>query len=156
MEIIFSLFEVITPWHWLGLALVLIGLEMMFGTYDLLWLSGAAFLTALFSLFAPEGINGWQSHLVVFAIAGIGLVILGRTAFADLRKPNSDRPHLNERSASLIGKKAIATADFISGEGRVKVGDTTWMARVCDGSVISGDMEVTVDQVDGTVLIVRA
>ena len=156
MELVNSLFEVITPWHWLGLALVLIGLEMMFGTYDLLWLSGAAFLTAIYSLFAPDAINGWQSHLVVFSVAGVALVVLGRTAFADLRKPNSDRPHLNQRNEALIGKKGIATADFIGGEGRVKIGDTTWMARVCDGSVITGDMEVTVHEVDGTMLVVTA
>ncbi|WP_293611307.1 NfeD family protein [Ponticaulis sp.] len=156
MEIIAPLFEVLTPWHWLGLALILLGLEMMFGTYDLLWLAGAAFLTAAYAVIAPDGINGWQSHLVVFSIAGVALIVLGRTAFANLRKPNSDRPTLNMRNESLVGKTAVAVGDFAGGEGRVKVGDSTWMAHARHGSVIADGMEVTIEDVDGTMLIVTA
>ena len=32
-------------WHWLALALVLFSIEMMTGTWDLLWVSIAAALT---------------------------------------------------------------------------------------------------------------
>ena len=152
MEMLFAAFEVITPWHWLGLALILIGLEMMFGTYDQLWLSAAAFLTAAFAVIAPDGVNGWQSHLVVFAIAGVILVVLGRTVFAGFRKAKTDRPNLNQKGKSLVGKRVIAVTDFSVGEGRVKLGDTTWMAVAETGVEITQGMEVTVTKVDGTVL----
>lgn len=150
MELLFSLFEVITPWHWLGLALVLLGLEMMLATYDLLWLSGAAFLTAAVAVFLPE--NSWQVDLVVFAIAGITLVVLGRTVFSGLRTVKTDKPNLNQRGKSLIGKRAVVESDFIAGEGRVRIGDTTWMAVAPSDAVVTAGMEVTVVDVDSTVL----
>ena len=152
MEMLFAAFEVITPWHWLGLALILIGLEMMFGTYDLLWLSAAAFITAAFVVVAPEGFNGWQSHLVVFSLAGVALVVLGRTAFSGLRKAKTDRPNLNQRGKSLVGKHAVAVTDFSAGQGRMKIGDTTWMAVSDESAGILTGTEVKVTDVDGTVL----
>lgn len=156
MELLFSLFEVITPWHWLGLALVLIGLEMMFGTYDLLWLSGAAFLTAGYAVIAPAGMDGWQTHLIVFAIAGVILVVLGRTAFSGLRQAKSDRPNLNQKGKTLVGRRAIAVSEFVAGEGRVKIGDSTWMAVTSGDVAISEGMEVTISEVKGTLLTVSA
>lgn len=154
MDLVFSLFEVITPWHWLGLALILLGLEMMFATYDLLWLSGAAFLTAAVAIFLPAG--SWQIDLVVFAVSGIILVILGRTAFSGLRDAKTDKPNLNQRGKSLIGRRAIVEADFVAGEGRVRIGDTTWMAISQSDAGLKSGMEVVVDRVDSTVLHVSA
>lgn len=156
MEILLSAFEVITPWHWLGLALILLGLEMMFGTYDLLWLSGAAFLTAGYAVIAPTGMDGWQTHLIVFAIAGVILVVLGRTVFSGLREAKSDRPNLNQKGKSLIGRRAIAVSEFVAGEGRVKVGDSTWMAVTTGDMAITEGMEVTIAEVKGTLLTVSA
>lgn len=150
MDLLFAAFEVITPWHWLGLALILLGLEMMFGTYDLLWLSGAAFLTAAFSVFLPE--NSWQIDLIVFSIAGVVLVVMGRTVFSGLREAKTDRPNLNQRGKSLIGKRAVVVDDFVAGEGRVRIGDTTWMAVAPADLAVSAGMEVTVQDVDSTVL----
>jgi len=162
MELLFSVFEVITPWHWLGLALLLIGLEMLLGTYDLLWISGAAFLTAIYAFFAPAyavlGLpaDTWQAHLVVFTISGVTLVVMGRTVFSGLRTEKTDRPNLNNPGKALIGKRALAVADFVGSSGRVKLGDTTWSAISYDGSRIAAGTEVMVMDIDGTVLKVAA
>ncbi|MAP95266.1 MAG: hypothetical protein CMK07_09985 [Ponticaulis sp.] len=152
MDIFFTLFEVITPWHWMGLALILIGFEMMLGTYDLLWLSGAAFLTALIAFFLP--VHSWQLELVIFAASGTLLVILGRTKFAGLKNVTTDRPNLNQRGKSLVGKRAVTVTAFAAGEGRVKLGDTTWSAISENGEAIEDATEVTVTNVEGTVLTV--
>ena len=107
MEILASAFEVITPWHWLGLALVLLGIEMMLGTYDLLWISAAAFGATLWAaLPLPAGLSSWQAEAIVFCIAALVLLVLGRTVFSNLRSAVSDRPSLNQRGRSLVGKKA--------------------------------------------------
>lgn len=153
MDIILSALATITPWHWLALALILIGLEIMLGTYDLLWLSGAAFLTAAYAaLPVPEPMSGWQAECLAFTIAGIVLLILGRTVFSGLRKAKTDRPNLNQRSKSLVGRTAVAVTDFAGGEGRVKLGDSTWLALAEHGAVITSGTEVRVESVDGTIL----
>ena len=153
MEILASAFEVITPWHWLGLALVLLGIEMMLGTYDLLWISAAAFGATLWAaLPLPAGLSSWQAEAIVFCIAALVLLVFGRTVFSNLRSAVSDRPSLNQRGRSLVGKKAVAVTDFAAGEGRVKLGDTTWMALADQAIVITQGMEVTVQDTEGTVL----
>ena len=153
MEMIYPLFEVITPWHWLVLALVLLGLEMMFATYDLLWLSGAAFLTAAWAaLPLPVPLSSWQAEGLFFCVSGIGLLILGRTVFKGFREVTTDRPHLNQRGRSMVGKTAVAPTDFAGGEGRVKFGDSTWLASAVNGVAIAAGTTVTIQAVEGTVL----
>ena len=43
----------ITWWHWLVFALILFGVEMVTGTFDLLMASIAAGVTAIFASVAP-------------------------------------------------------------------------------------------------------
>lgn len=149
-----SLFEVITPWHWLVLALILLGIEIMLGTFDLLWISAAGFLTAGYSaLQLPEPMSSWQAEAIAFAVFSVVLLIAGRTIFSGLKKSSeTDRPSLNQRGKSMIGKSAVIVDDFVNGEGRVRVGDTTWMAQSVSGDNLSGGMNVRVTDVDGTVL----
>lgn len=151
MEVILPFFEVITPWHWLGLALLVLGVEMMLGTFDLLWISAAAFLTSAWAaLPLPAGLSTWQAECVFFGITGVVLVVLGRTVFSGFREAISDRPHLNKRSSSMVGKSALAISDFKAGKGRVKVGDSSWMAET-DMEITEGSI-VTILSVDGTLL----
>ena len=42
--------EGLTIWHWVGLGVVLLAIEVAVGTFDLLWVAAGAFLTALFAL----------------------------------------------------------------------------------------------------------
>ncbi len=153
IEALYGLFDVITPWHWLGLALLLLAVEMLLGTYDLLWISAAAFLTALYAAL-PLGdlFSGWQAEAIFFALSSLVLLVLGRTVFSGLRGSISDRPLLNQRGKSLVGRTAIAVTDFTGGEGRVKLGDSTWLALADKDLDISAGTEVEIKDVDGTVL----
>ena len=45
-----------TAWHWLALGLLLLTVEMMTGTWDLLWVSIAAGLTSAYAAIAPDGL----------------------------------------------------------------------------------------------------
>lgn len=147
-----SFFTHLTVWHWLGLGLVLLTLEVAIGTFDLLWVSVAAFSTALFAWIFP----GWASELVWFGITAAILVTLGRTVFKGLRRSAAGHPHLNDRTAALIGKTGEAAAGFEAGKGKVKIGDTVWSAEQLGArSIVAGDA-VMVDGADGTTLKVRA
>ncbi len=158
MDAVLGLLNGITVWHWLGLALVLLGLEITLGTFDLLWVSGAAFLTSAWAaLPLPAVLGGWQQELVFFAIVSLILLAVGRTVFADVRKGTpSDRPDLNQRGKSMIGKTGTAVSDFAGGEGRVKIGDGSWLASIERGEVIKTGTTVKVVAINGTILQVEA
>ena len=138
-----------TAWHWLTLALVLLAIETMLGTFDLLWVSIAAGATALFSAFAIIGSNSWQGQFLFFAAAAVGLVVLGRTVFADMRKKDAEHPTLNRLMSRTIGQRATVIAAFANGQGRVRLGDTEWPAEKTDGSNPGEGASVLVDGTEG-------
>ena len=150
-----ELFSELTVWHWFAFALVLFGIEMMTGTFDLLMIAIAAFATGIFAHFAPAGMGGWESQLVVFGLASIALIVLGRTVFAGMRKVVDEHPTLNKRMNSLIGKRGMVTADFEAGQGRVKIGDTEWLAESIDGSNFEDGATIVVEEAESTMVRVR-
>ncbi|MBB34883.1 MAG: hypothetical protein CME88_01735 [Hirschia sp.] len=144
-----------TPWHWVAIGLVLVSVEMLVGTFDLLWISAAAFVAALFAALAPAGMNGWEAQTAVFTIAAIGFVVLGRTVFSGLRNPPSSHPDLNDRVGKMIGKPAVVTKGFVGGSGRVKFGDSEWSAEAEDGGNPAMGQNVIVTGGKGSVVSVR-
>lgn len=144
-----------SAWHWLVLALLLLSVEMILGTFDLLWISLAAGLTSLFTWLAPDGFNGWQYQLVVFAIASTVLFIFGRTVFRKMRENVEEHPTLNKRMDSTIGRRGVVGTDFSGGLGRVKLGDTVWSAETVDGSNPVTGTPIIVEATAGNVLKVK-
>ena len=144
-----------TAWHWLAVGLILLSLEMMLGTFDLLWVSIAAGMTSAFTAIAPDGIAGWQSQLVFFAIASTALFILGRTLFRRMRENVEEHPTLNKRMAGTLGQRGIVADDFSGGIGRVKLGDTVWSAQSIDGANLASGAAVIVEATEGNMLKVK-
>jgi inner membrane protein len=147
--------ESLTLWHWVGLAIILLSIEVAVGTFDLLWVAMAAFIAALFMLVAPAGVDGWQAQLTVFAGAAIALVILGRTVFRGLRRTNLSHPNLNDRMSAMKGVRGEAANAFEHGRGRVKIGDTVWAALQEGETPIATGDDVVVTGATGTLLTVR-
>ena len=140
-----ELFTHLTVWHWLALGLMLFGIEMMTGTFDLLMISIAAWLTAAFAWLAPDSLATWQGQVLFFGAASVGLFVVGRTVLSGMRKTTPDHPTLTKRMDSLVGQRGVATSDFTNaGQGRVKIGDTVWGAEIVDGSEIIHNGDVIV------------
>lgn len=156
MEALIEFFTPLEIWHWVALGLVLLGIELAIGTFDLLWVAAAAFLTALFAWLAPNTIAVMEGQFAVFAIASIILLILGRTVFGDWRNQETDKPLLNQRMETLKGRRALVTAAFAAGTGRVKIGDTEWLAHATNGHDFSEGATVIVEDVEATAVKVRA
>ena len=144
-----------TALHWLALALILFSLEMMTGTWDLLWVSIAAAFTSAFAAFGPSGITGWEGQLVFFAIATVILFIVGRTVFKSMRENVEEHPTLNKRMAGTLGQRGVVTEDFAGGFGRVKLGDTVWSAQSSDGANLATGAAIIVEETEGNMLKVR-
>lgn len=156
MGMLVDLLTPLSAWHWLAVALILLGIEMAVGTFDLLWVSVAAFITAAFSAFVPGLSDDWQIQLVLFFAVSVALVALGRTVFAGLRHVANEHPTLNKRMDSLIGRRGEVAADFSSGIGRVRIGDTEWSAEGVDGANFNAGDAIIVDGTESTTVKVRA
>ena len=127
----------------------------MVGTFDLLWVGIAAGVTALYSAVAQDALGGWQGQVIVFAVASVVLIILGRTVFSKMREQVTEHPTLNKRMSSTIGARAVVVTAFSGGLGRVRMGDTVWTAESKAGSDLAVDTQVVVEATNGNVLIVK-
>ena len=151
-----QLLSQITWWHWLVLALILFGVEMGTGTFDLLMASIAAAATAAFAAFAPESATAWQVQCLVFAVASVALIVISRYVFPNMRRAEPEHPTLNKRMVQLIGQQGEVTRDLSSGHGQVKIGDTVWGAEAAEGQapLVVGD-RIVVETTRSNMAIVR-
>lgn len=150
-----DLLSQITWWHWLVLALLVFGVEMMTGTFDLLMVSIAGVLTAVFAAVVPVG---WQTQFVVFAVVSIALIIVSRYVFPGMRKASPEHPTLNKRMASLVGQRGEVTREISGGHGQVKIGDTVWGAEAAEGEgpLAVGDVVVVASTNANTAVVRKA
>lgn len=146
----------ITWWHWLVLALILFGIEMVSGTFDLLMASIAAALTAGFAAFAPESATAWHMQILVFTVAAIALIVASRFLFPGMRKAAPEHPTLNKRMVQLVGQRGEVTRELAGGQGQVKIGDTVWGAEAADGEgLLTVGAAVVVDSTRSSMVVVR-
>ena len=150
MEAVIEFFTPLQAWHWAALGLVILGFELALGTIDLLWIAAAAFLTALFKAIMPAPIDGLEGQLLFFAVTAVGLLVLGRTVFGDWRNRENDKPMLNKRMESMVRSRALVTQAFAAGTGRVKIGDTEWLAHAVDGEDFAKGATVIIKDVEAT------
>lgn len=130
---------------WVGAGLVLMVLEAMAPGAFLIWLGLAALVTGLITFAVPLGLAGGVS---VFAFAVVISVGLG----VGLRRRRHAVPDVDIQSAGLVGKRVRALV-FEGSEGRVRVGDGDWPARLLSGAVLP-NAPLTVVAVDGMTLLV--
>ncbi|MBX9909897.1 MAG: NfeD family protein [Beijerinckiaceae bacterium] len=136
-------------WSWVVLGLVLIGGEMLAPGAFLVWLGLAALVTGV--VVGATGI-AWQGAALVFAALCVVSVLAGRM----LTRRKGDEPDaamgLNDRGRQLVGKVFRLEATMIGGEGRIRVGDSSW--RITGPELLAG-AEVRVVRVDGATLVVE-
>ena len=139
----------IGPYHWLALATVLIGIEMVMPTQYLIWPGVAAFVTGMLAAFVDIG---WAGQLAVFAVLSAILVVASHYL---PKQPLGDVSALNQRTDQMIGRLATVAEDFRHGEGAVTLGDTRWQARSVDGTDLTAGTRVEVVAAESTLLKVK-
>jgi hypothetical protein len=152
MDGLIAFVNVLEPWHWAALGLVLLIAEVSTGTTFLLWPAIAAGATALVAWLG--GVDG-PTQLGVFAALTLALTWLGaRYVRGRWLQPAQDSK-LNERGAQMIGQRGEALVAFANGEGAVKLGDTRWRALSAD-AIQAGDSIVVVSADGPTLTVSRA
>jgi membrane protein implicated in regulation of membrane protease activity len=135
-------------WWWMIGGVLLLIAEVLAPGFFLLFIGVAAMLTGLFVLMFDLGL---APALALFAIYTALAVYAGRKVYANRPVPASS-PHLNDRSAALIGRSATAVGRIDEHGGRVTLGDGEWSAR--GGPAETGE-RVEIIGVEGNCLIVE-
>jgi membrane protein implicated in regulation of membrane protease activity len=135
-------------WSWLAIGLVLAALEMAIPGVFLIWMAGAAIITGLVAWFVPIGL---PLQIVIFAVLAVVSVFLGKRWLANNPVQGAD-PLMNDRGARLVGDTVVVTAIIEGGNGRVKHGDSEWLAK---GPDAEPGTRMRVSGHDGTVLLVE-
>lgn len=135
-------------WSWLAIGLLLAALEMAVPGVFLIWMAGAAIVTGLLVWFVPIGL---PLQIVIFAALAIVSVFAGKRWLASNPVEPLD-PKMNDRGARLVGDTVVVTAIIEGGSGRVKHGDSEWLAK---GPDAEPGTRMRVSGHDGTVLLVE-
>lgn len=135
-------------WNWLFLAVTLFALEAIVPGVHLLWFGVAAILTGFVSL-ALEFTWPWQVGL--FALLSVATMFLTRHYVGAGVGP-SDIPGLNQRGSEYVGRVVPVEEPIRGGRGKVRVGDTVWIA---EGPEAPTGSRVRVKGMSGTVLLVE-
>lgn len=133
---------------WLAVGLLLAIGEMGIPGVFLIWLAGAALVTGLATFALPLA---GSEQVVLFAILAFGSVMAGREWIRRHPVESAD-PQLNDRGGRMTGQTVIVTEEIAGGEGRVRHGDSEWLAKGPD-AVIGTRMRVAGHE--GTVLVVE-
>lgn len=155
MDAVITFFAEMPFWYWWVLALILLVIELLTGSTYFLWPAIAAAAAGLFSL-GPMS-DAWQLQLLLFATLTIALSIFAPPYVKPwLYNTQADHLTLNERGAQKIGRRAKVEAAFDNGVGKIRLGDTLWLAESETGEDFMEGVVVEITRADGTKLFVKS
>lgn len=147
-----SFFFQLGAWNWFILAALFAVLETIAPGYMLMWYGVAALLVGALAQFFDLS---WQWQLALYALIGIAL-LLASVRLAGARLGDSDRPLLNRRGASHVGRTYVLSVAARNGRGKLRVEDGEWSVRLEPGGDLPAGALVLVTGVDGNTLIGKA
>lgn len=134
---------------WLGLMVVLIGIEAATVSLTTIWFAGGSLVAFIFALF---GLPLWI-QITAFLIVSIVMIIFTRPVAIKYLKVGKEKTNIE----ALIGAKGLVTMDISEHKsGQVKVKGQIWTAVSRSGGSIPADTEVEVLAVEGVKLVVKA
>lgn len=120
-----ELLQHLSFWDWLALGTVLLILEVFGAGGYLLWMGIAAAAVGVIKFLIPA--LGPELQLLLFAVLSILTAVYWWKRQRSSPKA-CDQPGLNMRGSELIGRTFVVQQAIIEGRGKIKVGDSVWMA----------------------------
>ncbi len=153
MEQLVALYESLGFWSWILLALVLFLLETLIPGVHFIWFGMAALvigaIVAVLGALGHSDAFSFDWQLVAFAALAVSMVFAVRQ-FAR-SAPGAEKPDINRPGAQFIGRVVTVEDAIIGGRGKVRAGDTVWLA---EGEDAPKGAKVIVTGVNGTALVV--
>lgn len=149
-----DLLAITGSWTWIIFGLLILAIEILMPSTFLLWPGIAALLVGgvTLALGTNNPIWPWQAQVLVFLAGSLVIAWFGRNFLRERNLVDSERPNLNERGAQLVGKTATLSTAIENGQGRAKLGDTTWTVR---GPDAKKGAKVRITASEGSVLQVE-
>lgn len=134
-------------WTWWIVAVILGILELVVPGIFFIWLALAAASVGVLSYLFPIG---ELTQIATFAVLSVALVWASRRWLQ--RHPIvSDHPLLNQRAQSYVGRSFTLEQAIVNGRGKVKIGDTFWLASGPD--LPAGASVRVTGEADGVLLL---
>jgi membrane protein implicated in regulation of membrane protease activity len=148
-----SLIAALGPWNWWILALILMGIEILAPGSFFLWFGISAFVIGTISLAVGSESTFWvwQTQIVGFVVLSLASALAGRRFLSRYDFAEEEDPELNDRAAQLVGRVGVVHEAIVGGQGRIKIGDTTW--RVNGPDLPTGAKVRIVDQKPGFLIV---
>lgn len=147
MEHLIDFLATLNQWHWFGLALILVILEVVLGTsFFLLWVAVSAATIGVALLVMPQ--LPWEYQFLIFAIEAASCLFYWHAHYKN-KAFISDQPNLNRRNEQFVGRIVTLGEPLVNGRGRIQIDDSYW--RV-EGPDLPAGTAVRVIGVDGVVL----
>jgi membrane protein implicated in regulation of membrane protease activity len=147
MQTVSSLIDQFGPWLWFALAVLLLVMESIIPGVHFVWFGLSAAVVGVVALATPLG---WEWQLIAFALVAMAAVFWVRQKSRE-ESAKPDVPDLNVRGAQYIGRVVMIEDAIVNGRGKVRVGDTVWVAEGEDGPK---GTNVKITGADGSVLVV--
>ena len=142
-------------WYWWVFAVALLTIELMTGTTYFLWPAISAAVVGLFDIWPLQ--DAWQMQLILFAVFTIALSVFAPPYVKPwLQRTQADHLTLNERGAQKIGRRATVDTAFENGAGKIRLGDTRWIAESDSGEDFAEGDQVEITRSEGAKLYVKA
>lgn len=138
------------PWIWAIAALVIALGELHAPGYYLIWIAAGAALTAIIGLAAGLTL---EAQIGVFAAASLMSCVAGYFIYRKLLTAPGDAAPMNERALEMVGTAGVAAEAFHNGQGKVRLGDSVWLA---EGPDMPEGAPVIVVALHGTVVVVKS
>jgi len=120
----------VTIWYWAIAAAVIAFVEMHAPGFYLIWIAcGAAATAAAIGFF---GIS-LEQQLITFALASVGFCIVGYFVYRSLAV--QPKTSMNRRELEIVGTEGVVAEPTQNGHGKVRLGDTVWLAQGPDSPV---------------------
>lgn len=135
-------------WVWLSIGLLLAIMEMLVPGVYLIWLALAALATGALTYVLDLGV---PLQIVNFVFLSLIIVFSARRMVRENPIESTD-PLLNNRMGRLVGQTATVTQAIADGDGRVRHGDSEWLAR---GPDLDAGARVRITGFEGGTLVVE-
>jgi hypothetical protein len=136
-------------WVWVILAGVLGLAELHVPGSYLVWIAlGAAVTSAVHAGFGAS----LEGQLGVFALASALSCVAGYFVYRELGRRRRGEAPLNDRGMAMIGARGTVCEAFLNGRGKVRLGDSVWLAI---GPDLGEGTPIIVGGVRGTRLVVE-
>jgi inner membrane protein len=118
-----DLLTVFGEWTWWVISGVLLLLELALPGVFFIWLAFAAAAVGLLVLVRDLT---WQAQIIIFAALSVAFVLIARPWLRKGELVDSDRPNLNRRMQSFVGRSFVLDQPIANGRGRLSIDGTLW------------------------------